>query len=186
MKAILLHGMSGNLDSSFGIQLKQDLKKLDFKIIEPLFTINKEITLENWFKKMDTIKQEVSSADVIICHSLGTNFIVKYLTKNNIKTNLVIAVAGGIATEKMGENFDFLEPFVPCEQECLKFSKLVNKVYNIYSNNDHIWKQKNIHLYSKLTNAQEIFIENQGHFGKSSGVKNIPQIMQIIKDYYKI
>ncbi len=183
-KAVLLHGMSGSLDRSFGIKLKDDLKNLGFEIVEPLFTVKKDITLDSWFKTADQIKQDILEASVIICHSLGTNFIIKYLTKNNISSPLVIAVAGGIATEHMGENFDYLEPFVPTDDECKKFTKLVRNVYNIYSNNDHIWKQENIHNYSSLTHAKEIFIKDKGHFGETSNVKEIPEIIQIIKENY--
>ena len=182
-KAILIHGMSGSLDQSFGKKLKEELKKIDYKIIEPIFTTKKQITLSSWFKEMDNYIKDIKCADVIICHSLGTNFIVKYLTKNNIKTKLCIMVAGGVATEKMGEDFDFLEPFVPSQDEFKEFNKLVDYCFNIYSNNDHIWKQENIHLYSKLSNATEIFLKDKGHFGKTSGVKDIPEIIQIIKNY---
>ncbi len=183
-KAIILHGMSGSIDRSFGINLKKDLKKLNFEIIEPLFSTGKDITLNSWIKEADKIKEDIADASVIICHSLGTNFVIKYLTLNKIKCPLVIAVAGGIATSSMGENFDFLYPFVPTEKECEEFKKLVKKVYNIYSNNDHIWKQEYIHRYSHLTNATEVFIKDKGHFGSTSGVKCLPEITEIIKTYY--
>lgn len=181
--AILIHGMSGSLDISFGQKLKEALKNNGYKIVEPLFTIKKQITLDSWFSEADKIKNSFKSADVIICHSLGTNFIVKYLVKNNLCCNLVIAVAGGVATEHMGEKFDYLEPFVPNKEEFKKFRQLVSHVYNIYSNNDHIWKQEYIHLYSKLTGATEIFLKDKGHFGATSGVKEIPELIELVKKH---
>ena len=181
--AILIHGMSGSLDISFGQKLKEDLKNNGYNIIEPLYTTKNQITLDSWFSETNKIKNTLKAADVIICYSLGTNFIVKYLVKNNISCNLVIAVAGGVATARMGEKFDYLEPFIPSKEEFKKFRQLVSHVYNIYSNNDHIWKQEHIHLYSELTGATEIFLKNKGHFGATSGVKEIPELIEIIKKY---
>ena len=89
-KAFILHGMSGSVDSSFGIKLKDELKKLDYKIIQPTFTVGRSITLESWFNEMDKVKSEIKDNSIFICHSLACLFIIKYFVANDIKDKLII------------------------------------------------------------------------------------------------
>ena len=181
-KAFILHGMSGSVDTSFGIKLKEDLKKLGFQIHQPTFTIGKDITLTSWFEEMDKIKNEIDNNSIFICHSLACLFIVKYCIANNIKNKLIISVAGGLCKEnEVFESFKFLIPFIPTEEEIQLFNTMGNKLYNIYSNNDHIYNVMQLERYTKELKAIPIFLQNKGHFGASSGVKEIPEIIEIIK-----
>jgi len=181
-KAFILHGMSGPVDSSFGINLKQDLTALGFQIYEPKFTILQNITLESWFEEMDKIKDSIDDKSIFICHSLGCLFIVKYCCLHKLKNKLIIAVAGGLTNKsEIHPDLAYLSPFIPTAEEIKKFKTLKNTIYNIYSNTDHIYKLTQLERYNQKLNATPIYLPNKGHFGKSSGVKEIPEIIEIIK-----
>ena len=185
-KAFILHGMSGSVDESFGIKLKEDLTKLGYQIFQPTFTILKDITLESWFNEMDKYKNEIEDDSIFICHSLGCLFIIKYFVKNNIKNKLIISVAGGLCKHsEVFPGYEFLIPFIPEEDELINFEALNNKLYNIYSDNDHIYKIFQLERYNEKANAIPVFLPNKGHFGRSSGVKEIPEIIDIIKNETK-
>ena len=182
-KAFILHGMSGTIDTSFGIKLKEDLKKLNYQIFQPTFTIGKDITLTSWFEQMDKIKDEIDDNSIFICHSLGCLFIVKYFIKNKIKNKLIISVAGGINNRaEVRPGFEYLDAFILEDSEMKEFRRLNNKVYDIYSDNDPIYnKMVYFDRYVKETNATPVFLPGRGHFGATSGVKEIPEIVEIIR-----
>lgn len=180
-KAFILHGMSGSVDSSFGVKLKEDLTRLGYKIFQPSFTTGKDITLNSWFDEMDKIKNQIEDDSIFICHSLACLFIVKYCNANKIANKLIITIAGGICEEnEIADQLRFLMPFIPTNQDVNEFLKLNNKIYNIYSDTDHIYKLSQLEKYNQKLQAVPVFLPNQGHFGKTSGVKEIPDIIDII------
>lgn len=185
-KAFLMHGMSGSMDISFGVRLKEELKKLGYQIFQPNFTIGEDITLESWTKTMDELKAEINDNSIFICHSLSCLFVVKYFAKNNISNKLIIAVAGGLSEEsEVKPGFEHLIPFLLTNKEVAMFNKLGNTLYNVYSDNDHIYSLKHLENYNKKLNAVPVLLPNKGHFGASSGVKEVPEIIEIIKKEQK-
>ena len=180
-RVFVLHGMSGSVDSSFGIRLKENLTKMGYDIFQPSFTTGKDITLLSWEKEMDKIKGKIDENSIFVCHSLSCLFIIKYCLLNNISNKLIISIAGGLCKEsEVFKGFEHLIPFIPSSLEIDEFKKLNNKVYNIYSNNDHIYNLLQLERYTKEICATPIFLPNKGHFGESSGVVDIPEIIEII------
>lgn len=185
-KVFILHGMSGSVDSSFGIKLKEDLIKMGYKIIQPSFTTGKDITLSSWNNTLDENKDLIGEGDIFVCHSLACLYIIKYCVSNKISNKLIISVAGGLCREcEVFKGFEHLIPFIPTNIEIDKFKQLNNKVYNIYSNNDHIYNLSQLERYTEATGATPIFLPNKGHFGASSGVVDVPEIIEIISKHNK-
>ena len=182
-KAFILHGMSGSVDASFGIRLKEGLTDMGYKIIQPSFTTGKDITLLSWNNEMDKIREEIDNNSIFICHSLSCLFIIKYCVENKISNKLIISVAGGLCREsEVFKGFEHLIPFIPTNLEIKEFGKLNNRVYNIYSDNDHIYNLTQLERYTNAICATPILLPNKGHFGSSSGVDDIPEIIEIISN----
>ena len=141
-KVFLLHGMSSRLDDCFGLKLKESLQSLGYKIYEPKFPLAPNITLKNWTEEMDKFKSMIGNDDIFICHSLSTNFIIKYFAKNKLKARALIAVAGGLLTEgsSVQPGFEYLEELVPNLQEMKYAVKNISNRFNIFNKNDNIWK----------------------------------------------
>lgn len=182
-KVFLLHGMSSRLDECFGLKLKQDLKNLGYVIYEPRFPLAPDITLANWTAEMDKLKAKISNDTIFVCHSLGTNFVIKYLAKNKLKAKALIAVAGGLLTEgsSVQPGFEYLEELVPTLQEMDYAANYIDNRYNIINRNDNIWKPAELSNYTSKLKAKSVELSYGGHFGRSSGVKEIPEIIEIIK-----
>lgn len=168
-KIILLHGMSCPLDECFGIKVKERLKNHSFEIIEPFFTTENKITYQNWtstlneFLKSNNYKIDKNTS--FLCHSLGCLFVIKYLCRTKSNANTIIAVAGGVPSTRIPE-LDYLSKFIPTKEEFDYVKTHTRKIYNIISDNDHIFKQEELHNYINLTKAEEYFLPNHGHFGR--------------------
>lgn len=181
--AFLLHGMSCRLNECFGNKLKKDLLSLNFSIYEPSFPLAPNITLENWTQEMDKLKAFIDQNTIFICHSLSTNFIIKYLAKNKLKVKAIIAVAGGYLTKTsvVQSGYEYLLKLVPTLQEMEYVAKHVEYKYNIFNKNDNIWSYAELENYTSALNAQRVELDYGGHFGRSSQVKELPELIDIVK-----
>lgn len=179
--AIILHGMSADLDACFGMKLKEDLKGLGFSIFEPKFVLHPNITLEKWEEEMDKFKGAFNKDAVLICHSLGTMFILKYLKKNELKVKMLITVAGGTVLKKEDCKIPYLLPFLPSESEFKWARENCEIKYSIFNRNDDIWRMQDIEAYNSRLGSTVVELPYGEHFGRKSGVKEIPEIIEIVK-----
>lgn len=179
---ILIHGMSSHLDDSFGINIKNRIRNHGFEIIEPFFPLKHQISLESWIRELDKYKKYFTDKTCFLCHSLGCVFIIKYLYKRKLKAHTIISIAGADFDEKnpLGEKYPQLYDFKELEEEYEYVRKNVKNFYNIYSDNDNILSRESLISYTKKTGAIEIMLKEQGHFGRSSGVRDIPEIENIL------
>ena len=181
LHVIALHGMSCHLEECWLESVIENLKKLgitDFQI--PHFPLLKEITLEKWDDILIKYKDIFDENLVIIAHSLSTNFIVRFLYKHKLSAQALIAVGGGYEDKEFGE-LGYLAPFIPSASEFEYVKNSIKNRFHIYSDDDTIWTQNQIEKYNKLLSPIEIKTHGCGHYGRTSKVKDIPQIYEIVK-----
>lgn len=181
LHVIALHGMSCHLEECWLDNVIENLKKLgitDFQI--PHFPLLKEITLERWEYVLLQYKDIFDENLVIIAHSLSTNFIIHFLYKYKLPAKALIAVGGGYENKEYGE-LGYLAPFTPKDYQFEYVKKAVKNRYHIFSDDDTIWTQNQIEKYNKLLSPIEIKTHGCGHYGRTSKVKDIPQIYEIVK-----
>ena len=180
----IIHGYNGDTTETFGEYVKNEAEKLGFAAHMPSFPIRQDGTYENWKEVMDTYfdKEYINENTVIIAHSQGTLFIPKYLAEKNIKIKLFISLAGFLCDIHGRDDInEVIARFRPNKKEVQKSIILMKHRYSIYSDNDHLNPKEELENYADRFNAEKVFIPNMGHMGRKSGVKEIPQIIEIIK-----
>lgn len=178
---IALHGMSCPLEECWLENTISDLKKLGIKeFIVPHFPVLEKITLEKWDDILAKYSKKFNQHTVVIAHSLSTLFIVKFLFKHKLSVNALISVAGGYGDKVEGE-LSYLSSFIPNDKEFDYLKKNVANRFHIFSNDDTIWSQEHIAAYNNKVYPVQIQTFGCGHYGRSSKVKEIPQIAEIVK-----
>ena len=182
-KVILIHGYNGV--PKIYEWLKGELEKIDYTVIIPKFPPQVGVIYKNWKMILDEYKNYIDRDTIIVAHSIGNEFIIKYLVENNLDIKLYISLAG-FAEVFENEGKDDLnravKEFLITEQEINKFKELVDKKYSIYSDNDHIVPLKVLEKYPKMIDAKSMLIKGIGHMGKKSGLENIPEVIEIIEN----
>lgn len=181
MNCILLHGMSSYLEDGFGHGVIERAKKLGLNIIIPHFPLKEKITIENWEETALQYKKYFANS-IIICHSLSTMFILKFLHKYQLTCLGLITVAGGYIKKVVVPSFLYLKTFIPTLEDFAYAKRFISDRYSFYSSEDKIFTQKQLKDYMNLLDSKAIFLENCGHFGLQSGVKDIPEIEKILVD----
>ena len=178
---ILIHGYNGI--PKIYEWLKDELEKLKYNVILPEFPPREGVIYEEWKKIFDQYRPYIDSDSIIVAHSIGNEFIIKYMNENDLNTKLYISLAGFSQYFEREDKQDLnraCRNFLVSKNELENFKAKCNKRYSIYFDNDHLVPFDILEQFPKSIDATPILIENIGHMGKKSGVEKIPQIMELI------
>lgn len=184
----IIHSYNADTKESFGPYLVEEGKKLGLNVVFPDFPIRKEAEYQKWSDIFDEyrMKGQLNDDSIIVAHSLGTHFIPKYIASNNVPIGLYISCAGFINDNSGREDLGkIVEDFSPSEEQIELCIQLMKNRYAIYSDNDHMNPQTELEYYAEKFQAQKVFIPNIGHLGRRSGIKELPEAVEIVKQYVK-
>lgn len=91
-KVLLLHGYNGIPQIFYWLQ--QELEKMNYTVIMTNLPPREGLRYEIWKKEMEKIKHELRGEIIVVAHSAGNPFIIKYVKENNIDIKLYIGLAG--------------------------------------------------------------------------------------------
>jgi Predicted esterase of the alpha/beta hydrolase fold len=131
---------------------------------------------EVWKKELERF--ELDEETILIGHSCGGGFIVRYLSENNIKIGRVILVAPWL-----GISFDDSEPF---DENFFKFdidSNLAERTESIIlmkSANDDLPVQSSVKILEEEIDSMKIVeFANKGHFTfRDLGSEEFPELLE--------
>lgn len=181
-KALLIHGYNGIPQIFYW--LKQELEKMGYNVIMPNLPPREGLRYNIWKKEFDKIKEDLKGEIIVVAHSAGNPFIIKYIRENHIDIKLYIGLAGFSDIYKMEGREDLYEAVksvTPTQDEINNFRNNVKTRYGIYSDTDHIVPREILEKHIKNIDATGIMIPNIGHMGKKSNLQTIPKVIEIIK-----
>ena len=178
----IIHSYNGDTEYSFAPSIEKLCKDNNINYYFPKFPIRTEATYEKWEDILNSYKERgiLNSDSIIISHSLGTQFIPKYLAKNNIKINIYISVAGSTKYNVREDMVETMNSFHIDDSEYNKCKVLVNCIYSVYSDNDETSPIDRLEEYADKLSAKKIVIKNGGHFNPRSNISEIKEINNII------
>lgn len=179
---LLIHGYNGI--PKIYEWLKKELNKKGYSVIVPEFPPQEGVKYDIWKTILNDYKKFINEETIIVAHSIGNEFIIKYLTENNLKVDLYIGLAGFADVFEHDGREELnraVKEFLINRNEIDSFSKLTNKRFAIYSDNDHIVPFEVLEQYPKTINATPFLIKGIGHMGKKSGLETIPEVLEIIE-----
>ena len=182
MNVFVIHSYNGDTLDSFAPSIEKLCKENDIDYYFPKFPIRGEATYDSWENILNDYKEKgiLNSESIVVAHSLGTQFIPKYLVNNNVKINTYISVAGFVGYTGREDLEKILQRFQPTDEEYNKCRTLVDNIYSIYSDNDELNSTFKLEKYAEKLSANKIFIKGAGHFNPKSNVKEIKEINNII------
>lgn len=178
----IIHGSFGSNIENWFPWLKEKIDNENTLVTIPQFPINELQSYSNWKELMDYYFKLglINESSILIGHSIGCMFIVKYLLEKKIRVNKIILVSG-FNNYKLIEEFDRVnESFFMSETEFSELKKFVNDIITFYSNNDPYIKLDELKRFAKSINSNEILIEDAGHFNISAGYKTFEEIIKYI------
>lgn len=184
---ILIHGING-IPKMFE-WLKGRLEDEKIEVIMPSFPPQEGTVYEEWAKIFDQYVSNIHPGSIVVCHSIGNEFFIRYLVENDLRVHTYISLAG-FAKTYYNEGKDVLnaavEKFLVNDEQIKWFKVLTKKRYSIYSDDDHIVPFDVLEEFPKQIDAEPKLILGIGHMGKKSGLEEFPELFNlIIDDFFK-
>lgn len=185
MKYIFInHGYMGSNVENWFPWFKEQVDNDNTSCIILQYPIEKDKHFyDYWKKELDKYLEHINEDTIIIGHSSGCAFTIKYLLEKNIKINKLILVSGFNDYYSDDDN-DFHntvnKTFYVTDNELVKIKDLTNEIICIYGDNDPYIPQD---VFKKLANkldAKEVIIHNGGHLNLEAGYDKFEEILKCL------
>lgn len=184
MKFVTIHGTGFNFDepNTFGPYLTGELSEFG-EVYNLHLPLGEKISYANWCNEVDKNVNLFTEDTIVIAHSLGTFFVPKYLAAKKLQINTFIAIAGGLPNDNEYGTLDkFATQFKLSKEDCEYIKYNVKNRCFIYSDNDRYFNSDMQQRYINNMNADGIYVEGKGHFGRTEKVTEIPEVIEIVKN----
>jgi valyl-tRNA synthetase/predicted alpha/beta hydrolase family esterase len=151
-----------NTKLTWKTSIKNYCNSNQIQILSPQFPNSFNADYTKWKMVFEKTIPYINSNTVLVGHSLGSMFLTKYLSENDLDFGKLFLVSGGLWNSKDLVKDDFNNKWVVENFDNL--NKLGNKVYIVHSKDDKVVDfQRSMDLKSKLPDANLIEFEDLGH-----------------------
>ncbi|MCL5439092.1 MAG: class I tRNA ligase family protein [Patescibacteria group bacterium] len=184
---VIVHGCPSNKENLIDLSPKnptghwiqwarRGLEKIGYKVYIPLMPIPWEPDYETWKKEFEKIL--VNEESVLIGHSCGCSFLVRWLGESKKKVKKLILVAPAkIAKENASEAIKKLYDF-EINQE---IKKNISEVVIFISDNEEERIKKSAEMFRESLGASLIELTGKGHFTYDDmGTDEFPELLNIV------
>lgn len=181
--AFIIHGFNGDTIYTFGPYLRDELEKRGYNVIMPNFPIRSDAKYSVWASILDNYKKLFDENTIVVCHSIGNPFIIKYLSENKLKAKLYVSVAGFCKLFTVPDREDLNKAFIDFQvnEDNINYCKSnIQHRYSLYSDNDHVIPFDILKNLIDNLNSNPIFISGVGHMGNRDNIHQLPQIIKIV------
>lgn len=188
MKYIFInHGFKGSNIENWFPWLKNEIDDDNNFVIIPQYSIDNDRHFYEYWKKVLDIYKEfnyINSDTIMIGHSSGCAFTIKYLIENNIKISKLIMVSGFNNYMSVDED-DFHKKvnksFYSMDKDLVKIKELCDDIVCIYGDNDPYIPKDVFCNFALRLGAKQVVIKNGGHLNKDAGYDKFEEILKYIK-----
>ena len=181
--AFILHGFNGDTTNTFGPSLKRFLEQKGYNVIMPNFPIRSLATFNGWSDILDNYKEYFNSETIVVAHSIGNPFFIRYIYNNKLTAKLYVSVAGFCDLFRVEGREDLNSAFIEFKVPNEAIDYLKENVPNrssLYSDNDHVIPFNILKSFIDKIESNPVFINGVGHMGNRNKITRLPQIEKII------
>ena len=179
----ILHSLNGDTVKFWGKNVKACFEdKLD--VFMPNFPTRAESKYEKFeeilYKYLQTGKLNENS--IVVCHSIGNPYFIRFCREHNFVPNNYIAVAPGAVYEYPSTRTDYIVEVKKqsyLKQEDFKFAKNFKNIYMLYSDEDDKNPEK-FTRFSKDFNTKDMYLKGYNHFDGYHNITQIPELVDLI------
>jgi leucyl-tRNA synthetase/predicted alpha/beta hydrolase family esterase len=181
---LIIHGISGHGKENWFPWLKKSLEVKEWDVFTPDLPNANHAGVEEWTSVLK--EYDLNENSIIVGHSVGVPMALHLVQTVGKKIDKLIMVApvnpdqpyDKLRKTEPGLDWDAVQNFAKIEFDWKKISSLVNEIVFYYSDNDKYIPASSVEFYKKhLPNAKYYLLNNKGHFNKSSGVSEFPEIL---------
>ncbi len=181
---VYFHGIHGDTTKSVAPYIANRLKEYNISMMYPTFFDRGYAYYENFEKEARKILEEglITEETIVIAHSIGNAFSTRFLCENKLKPAVYISLAGWAEKFEVSESIkDETYKAIPDKKYLTYIKENVPKRISVYSNDDKV-PYEVLKSFSDDIDSKFIYVPDKLHFGTTSGVQELPELIDIMKD----
>lgn len=181
----VLHSLNGDTLRMWGIDVKEVFGQKEIDVIMPEFPIRAESKYEKFREILDFYYDNgtLNNNSIVIAHSIGNAYFVRYCEEKKFEPKGYIAVAPGAVYEYPSNRTDYIvevkkQAYV--KKEALDFMKNMEcDKYCLYSDEDDNNKEK-FTRFIEDTNSTAMYLKYYNHFDGYHNIYKIPELNELL------
>ncbi len=185
-KAYIIHRWGGTPQSDWYPWIKNELELLGYEVFVPEMPNTDHPVIEERVSFLQNLIMVPDEHTLFIGHSIGCQTIMRFFETLPIgaKVAKVVFVAGWFNLDNLEdkETQDLAKPWIEHSINFAKVGKICSNIQVFLSSNDtYGFVNENKNIFINELNAKVDILENRGHFTEEDGVKELPEILTLLK-----
>lgn len=186
----VLHSLNGDTLEMWGQDIKENFNKQNLKVFLPEFPIRANSSYDKFEEILSSYlnNKSLNENSIVICHSIGNAYFIRFCKEMNYIPKVYIAVAPGAVYPRPSNRNDYtvkVKAQAYCKQEQLEFVKdKLERKYCLYSDEDES-KEEMFKKFIKDTNSIGMYLKYYNHFDGYHRIYKIPELTELINKILK-
>lgn len=182
-KVVIIHG-SPDTKRDYKISsrhwfpwLKTELENKGAQVFTPEMPNSEKPDYEEWKKTLESLPMEIDDQTILVGHSAGGAFLVRYLNEKQLAIKQLVLVSASSTIQGETSRLHQLSNFeVDSSIQKLKIPTVV-----ITSKDEPEYRHKNAEEYAKIFRTNVTYFENYGHFiQQDMGKTEFPELLDLL------
>ena len=181
----VIHSLNGDTLEFWGKDIKTTFEN-KLEIIMPQFPIRSESRYEKFERILSKylMSNKLNKDSIVICHSIGNPYFIRFCKEMNFIPKSYIAVAPGAVYEYSSTRNDYIvavkkQAYLTADSLEFVKSNLQNK-YCFYSDEDDNNPEK-FTRFIKDTGCNSVYLKGYNHFDGRHRIYKIPELIELIE-----
>lgn len=185
-RVFIIHGWDGYPEYAWFPWLKKELEAKGFEVFVPQLPNPEEPRINNWVSKLKEIVGKPDEQTYFVGHSMGCEAIARYLESfsGDMKVGGAVFVAGFFKSLTNLEDDDVVrsvsEEWLTTPLNLDNVRTHLKKSIAIFSDNDPYVPIDNEEDFANILGSKIIIEHAKGHFGESTGTKELQPALNAI------
>ncbi len=187
----VLHSLNGDTINIWGQDIKEYFNKQNIEVFLPKFPIRADSSYEK-FKNILKVyfeNSELNENSIVICHSIGNAYFIRFCKEMEYVPKAYIAVAPGAVYNTPSNRNDYtvkVKAQAYCNSEQLDFVKeKIKTKYCLYSDETE-QKEKMFKRFIKETESTEMYLKYYNHFDGYHRIYKIPELTELVRNLLEL
>ncbi|EKE20590.1 MAG: hypothetical protein ACD_7C00517G0001 [uncultured bacterium] len=183
-RIFIIHRWDGTPDKDWLPWVNGELEKKGYEVSVPEMPNAEEPKIEEWVPFLSNLVGEVDEDTFFIGHSIGCQTTMRYLeTIYPAKIGGIIFVAPwfNLMNFEDEESKAIAKPWLETPIDLEKVKSATDNITVFMSDNDPFVPLSDKEIFESKLNAKVIVVSNKGHFTQDDGIKELPEILNLIK-----
>lgn len=183
----ILHSLNGDTLKMWGKDVKEKFESKGIDVIMPEFPIRAESSYEKFENILECYinNGQLNSDSIIVAHSIGNAYFVRFCKEKKYEPRVYIAVAPGAVYEYPSNRTDYIvevkkQAYV--KEDVFEYMKNIKSdKYCLYSDED----DNNLEKFTRFivdTNSKGIYLKGYNHFDGYHNIEKVPELIELINN----